>query len=213
MTAGIGVFLLFIVVTFAQNWSQATAQRDLKNARHAAKACLANPQASARYCTYAVKEISGTLPDLEKSGHPETALQAQKMLADVQLAMGRIDDAISNYQKLVFLEPQQGYRHGDLARALSKAGRHNEATRASLLAVQLSPNAWQAHRMNGRVLEAAGNTQAAIAAFHQAAILAPPDQQHAAKLAIAKLQEKLTASTLAPNETMLAPGAASSPTP
>lgn len=206
------VTAIFFVSSFGKNWGKVTAERDLNQAQKAAKACIANPQAAAKYCAQAAKEISEALPDLEKSEKKDLAPRARKMLADVHLAMGQHDAAIAGYQKLVDLEPQQGNRHGDLARALSKAHRHNEAMRAAQLAVQLSPTTWQAHRMNGQVLSAAQRYPEAIAAFEQAANLAPPDQQGPARQTIEKLKQKIAAGTLTPNESLQTDNATGTPT-
>ncbi len=207
------VTVIFLVSSFGKNWGKVTAERDLNQAQKAAKACIANPQAAAKYCAQAAREIGAALPDLEKSEKKELAPRARKTLADVHLAMGQFDAAIAGYQQLVDLEPQQGNRHGDLARALSKANRHNEAMRAAQLAVQLSPTAWQAHRLNGQILSAAERHPEAIAAFEQAATLAPPDQQDAARKAIEKLKQKIAAATLTPNESLQTGAAATSNAP
>jgi Flp pilus assembly protein TadD len=112
-------------------------------------------------------------------------------MGECLMRVGRYQEAVEAFDKVVFYEPQQSRAHGDLALALARAGRRQAALQHAHLSVQLAPNIWQAHRVLGQVLAADGRTQEAIAAMEKAKALAPAGEQPAAQRAIDRLEARL----------------------
>lgn len=197
--------LVYLVLSF---WGGAAANRDFEPLVKRAKAGLENTSQAQALCQDAAKKLPKVLSEIEASGEKippnpsgntldektTTMLKSgYKALAQCQMKLKQFEAAVSSYETLVDLDPQEGYRHGDLASALSKINRHNEAMRSALLAIQLNPNVWQAHRTYGQVLEAAGQTPAALNAYQQAANYAPPNEKENANKVISRLKESLSA--------------------
>lgn len=187
----IAVIGVFVLLTFTQNWGKATAQRDIKGAENAARACVANPRVAARQCEFAAREIGAALPELEQSDQQALTRQAQKTLGDVHLATGKYREAAELYTRRAAATPQQSAPYRDVALAYSMAGNHRAAERYARLAVQLQPDDWRAHAFHGRILARAGQRTAALAALRQALEFAPPGEQAAVRQAMEKLNPTL----------------------
>lgn len=195
--------LVYLVLSF---WGGAAANRDFEPLIKRAKAGLENTAQGSALCQDAAKKLPSVLKEIEASGEklsPNTSgnyldekttamlKNGYKALAQCQMKLKQFEAAVNAYQMLVDLDPQEGFRHGDLANALSKSNRHNEAMRSALLAIQLNPNVWQAHRTYGQALEAAGQLPAALNAYQQAANFAPPNEKENADKVINRLKEVL----------------------
>lgn len=188
LLGGIAVLGLFVLLTFAQNWGKATAQRDIKGAESAARACIANPRVAARQCGFAAREIGAALPELEQSDKQEVTRQAQKTLADVYMAIGKYREAAELYTKRAAATPQQSAPYRDVALAYSMAGNHRAAERYARLAVQLQPDDWRAHAFHGRILARAGQREQARAALALALESAPAGEQDGIRRAMDNLR-------------------------
>lgn len=142
-------------------------------------------------CEAVLKQLSPVLETREGVPEEGGAERGWRAVGDCAMQLQRWPEAISAYRRIVTALPQQSRAHGDLARALSKAGQHAEAVRAAQLSVQLAPDAWQSHRVLGTTLAAAGNTGAAVSAIEKARDLAPPDQRGLAEKYLADLRGRL----------------------
>lgn len=178
----------FVLSTFTQNWGKATAQRDIKAAENAAKACIASPRTALKQCAFAEQEISAALPELETSDKKDLIQLAQKHLAEVYMATGKYDKAAELYSSLAAVAPQQSESYRDLALAYSMAGKHRAAQHFAGLSVQLAPDSWKAHALQSRILARVDEPAAALAALEQAFALAPKKEQPALRQAIDKMR-------------------------
>ena len=141
-------------------------------------------------CARAVAVIE---PALQKSAAVLTdnrTIAAYRALGECQMLLERFDFAEKAFAAVVEGQPQQARAHADLARALSKLGRHHEAVRSAALSAQLAPHIWQSHRVLGIVLSSSGRTDEAIAAFEKARSMAPATEKAAADRAIARLKSE-----------------------
>lgn len=179
LLAAVAIVVLFIVLTLAQHWGKATAERDVKRAEDAAKACIANPRAAAAQCTFAAKQLSEALPTIELTKKPELLEQTQKTLAQIYMATGKFLEAADLYVKLAATTPQQSTPYRDVATAYSMAGKHRAAERYSRLAIQLAPDDWRAYVAHSRILMRANQPEQALAALEQALAFAPVGEQTA----------------------------------
>jgi len=149
-------------------------------------------------CEGLTAKVEQDLPALEASeGASERVKKGYRALGDCQTQLGRHQQAVDAYSKVVFFEPEQARAHGDLARAYSRAGKSNEALRHGHLAVQLAPNSWQAHRVLARVLESNNQYPAALDSMRKAAQLAPANEQSGAQKAVVRLEAKIGGMTTA----------------
>lgn len=181
--------LVLVAVIAATSWfgmQQARDRKLLEDAVNAAKRAADAGPPGKPLCERAVAVLEPRLTK-ESLGDDQT-VAAYRALGECQMLLERFDAAASTFETVVTLEPQQSRAHADVARALSKLGRHSEAARSASLSVQLAPHVWQAHRALALVLSAAGRTDEAIAAFQKAKSLAPESEHAGADRAIARLR-------------------------
>ncbi len=148
--------------------------------------CLAQVQ------TYGTQQAERThverfAPQAEKLRSAEQRAEARlrenpsdmKALLDLGLAhlrLGEVDAAISDFQRAAAKSPSLAEAQTDLAYALWKQGRLDEALGAARAALLLDPRAAAAHRYAGRVLLLKGeDQQEAIAHLEKAAQLNPEE--------------------------------------
>lgn len=194
---GGGVIGLFVLLTFAQNWGQATAQRDVKHAENAVKACLANPKAAAKQCVYATKEIGAAIPEMDPATQQPEILKAHQQLAQLLMATGAYREAAKSYVKVAAATPQQSPPYRDVALAYSLGGEHRAAVHYATLSVQLAPTSWKSLQMLGRVQYRAEMPKEALESFKKALTTAPIEEKPGLENAILKIQSKLTPSATA----------------
>jgi tetratricopeptide (TPR) repeat protein len=182
------------VVVGAYSWwriQESRTQQQFDTALEAARRGTDAGKAGASVCQRALPALERSLPALEEDeGGSNRVKRAYRALGGCLMLVGRYEQAVEAFDKLVFYEPQQARAHGDLALALVRAGRRQAALQHAHLAVQLAPNSWQAHRVLGRVLAADGHTREAVAVMEKAKALAPAEEQAAAQRAIDRLAAK-----------------------
>lgn len=126
---------------------------------------------------------------------------AWRVLGDCAMLTRRWPEAVTAYREIATRQPQQSRAHGDLSRALTRAGQHLEAVRAAQLSVQLAPDAWQAQRVLGLAAAGAGDLPTAIAAIERAMTLVPDAEKPAAARLLAELQARRDQPAQAPAAT------------
>ncbi len=199
LIGAVAVLVIFVLLTLAQNWGKATAQRDIRRAESAAAACIANPGGGAQQCEFAAREIGAALPEIERSGKQELILRTQKTLAQVHMATGKHMEAAGLYVKVAAAHPQQSAPYRDVAEAYSLAGRHRAAERYARLSVQLQPDDWRAHAHHGRILARAGKSAEAVVALEEALAQAPAEQRRAIEHMLRQVEARLPAAVAGEN--------------
>lgn len=192
---GAGVVGLFVLLTFAQNWGQATAQRDVNQSENAVKACLANPKAAARQCAFATKELRAAIPEMDPATQKAAILKAHQQLAQVLMATGVYRDAAKSFEKVAAASPQQSAPYRDIALAYSLGGEHRAAVHYATLSVQLAPTSWKSLQMLGRVQYRAKMHDEALESFKKSLEAAPLEEKSGLEKAIEKIQLTLNAPT------------------
>jgi Flp pilus assembly protein TadD len=92
-------------------------------------------------------------------------------LASAQLALGREADAIPNLERALALEPDSALLHAHLGRALAKQEQWAPALVQLAAAVRLDPTNAEFAALRARLLDRAGRTSEAIAAYREALAL------------------------------------------
>jgi Flp pilus assembly protein TadD len=194
LTVGaVGVVVVFIATTSLKYWGPARAASDYEVVLKAMQKGLEDP--SHAQCEQRQQRFAEILAELEGAGKNDVYIKGAKVLADCQMALKQYDAAAATFAKLMTLEPQKGYRHGELAKAYAKAKKFNQAIRSAHLATQLDPEAWQAHQLKARVLAEAGRYSDALKSYRKALQFVPPDKQEEIEQEILRVQEKLASST------------------
>ena len=194
LTVGaVGVVVVFIATTSLKYWGPARAASDYEVVLKAMQKGLEDP--SHAQCEQRQQRFAEILAELEGAGKNDVYIKGAKVLADCQMALKQYDAAAATFAKLMTLEPQKGYRHGELAKAYAKAKKFNQAIRSAHLATQLDPEAWQAHQLKARVLAEAGRYSDALKYYRKALQFVPPDKQEEIEQEILRVQEKLASST------------------
>lgn len=190
LTVGaVGVVLVFFVTTSMKHWGPARAASDYEVVLKAMQNGLKEPMHL--QCERRQQRFAQILEELETAGKTDIYIKGAKVLADCQMALKQYDAAATTYAKLMTLEPQKGYRHGELAKAFAKAKKFNQAIRSAHLATQLDPEVWQAHQLMARILADAGRFPDALKSYRKALQYVPPDKQEEIEQEILRVQEKL----------------------
>lgn len=201
LTVGaVGAVVIFIAVTSVQHWGPARAASDYEVVMKAMQAGLADP--AHRQCEQRQQRFAEILAELETAGKKDMYIKGAKVLADCQMALKQYDAAVSTFTSLMKLEPQKGYRHGDLAKAYAKAKKFNQAIRSAHLATQLDPEVWQAHQLKARVLAEAGRFSDALKSYRKALQFVPPDKQEEIEQEILRVQDKLAVTAAVDADTL-----------
>jgi protein O-mannosyl-transferase len=98
---------------------------------------------------------------------------AHNNLGNALLQMGRLDEAIIQYQKAFEIMPGLAETHYNLAVALSQAGRVDEAIAHFQKALQIKPDYAEAHNNLGNALLRKGSVDEAILHFQKAVEINP----------------------------------------
>lgn len=109
------------------------------------------------------------------------------LLADGLASLGEHEDAITEYEKVLHLEPGHfhAYAHHQLGLSMRQQGRLEEAIAHLRQAIDMSPGQGQMHLDLGDALVAAGQREAAVPQWRQAAAL---DDEPAAAQARERLE-------------------------
>ncbi len=189
IVGAVGVVMVFFVATSMKYWGPARAASDYEVVLKAMQKGLKEPPHV--QCEQRQQKFSEILAELESAGKTDVYIEGSKVLADCQMALKQYDAAAETFARLMALEPQKGYRHGDLAKAYARAKKFNQAIRSAHLATQLDPEAWQAHQLNARILAESGRLPEALLAYRKALQYVPPDKQEGIEQEILRVQEKL----------------------
>jgi Tfp pilus assembly protein PilF len=97
--------------------------------------------------------------------------QAWSLLGLVHWMQGR--DAVVAFERVVGLRPDDAEAHGNLGKALRRAGRAHDAAQAHRRAIALQPDHAESHNNLGTVLVELGDVDDAVASFRRAVSLQP----------------------------------------
>jgi tetratricopeptide (TPR) repeat protein len=89
--------------------------------------------------------------------------------------MGRLDEALAAYHKVIDLDPQDAVAYGNLGGLLNKMGRRDEAIAACRKAIELDPRIGGYHNNLGIALFRQGRLDEALVACRKAIELQPND--------------------------------------
>jgi tetratricopeptide (TPR) repeat protein len=119
------------------------------------------------------------------------SVDAHHGLSMVYRQKGNWDDAVAAAREAVRHGPERVLAHTGLAEALTGKGDLDKASEAVQIALRLDPEFAWAHLAEGDILQARGDGKGAIAAYRQAALLAPKrDPWFPRKLADALREQK-----------------------
>jgi len=103
----------------------------------------------------------------------DTGARRMVNVGNVELAEGRLDDAILSYQSAILLEPGLAEAHHNLGVALRKTGRNEEALMAFDAAIRAEPILADAYFNRGVTLRLLGRKDEAVSALERALELRP----------------------------------------
>jgi tetratricopeptide (TPR) repeat protein len=129
----------------------------------------------------------GQYPEAAKEFQAELAndpqhLQAMLYLADAQMQMSQMDEAMPLLEKLVKLSPQNAMAHLDLGIVYADQGRKPEALAELKQSIRLAPNNVNAHWRLGRLYRSMGMTTEAKAEFDNASSLNKTEDERLLKV-------------------------------
>lgn len=104
-------------------------------------------------------------------------------LGNAYFNLGRIDEAIGEYEEALRLRPSYSGVHNNLGTAYAKTGRIDEAILEFRLTLQHKPGSARAHFNLGRAYSITGRLADAIAEFGEAILLKPDYPQYRQELA------------------------------
>jgi len=106
--------------------------------------------------------------------------------------LGRLDEAIAEYRKMLAQDPAQPVVHNILGTIYHAQGRDSDAAAEFQAAIRLNPGFAEAHSNLGYAYAAMGYLDGALVEYRQAVALAPADPEPHAKLgyAYAKLGKR-----------------------
>ncbi len=110
-------------------------------------------------------------------------------LGQFYFQQSRLDEAISQYRKLLQINPKETDALNNLASALLQQGHVNEAVTNYLLALAIKPESAEAHYNLGNALLQQGRTEEAMAHFQKALVLKPDSAEAHYNLGNAFLQQ------------------------
>jgi hypothetical protein len=94
-------------------------------------------------------------------------------VADGLQAVGRLEEAIAHYQRVLALAPAHAVAANNMGNALQVLGRFDEATACYRTALETKPDSPEIRTNLGRALDSAGHPREALAEFGRALALAP----------------------------------------
>jgi tetratricopeptide (TPR) repeat protein len=119
----------------------------------------------------AAKEFQAELENVPESP------QALTFLADVDIHLGKQDDALPLAQKAVQIDPSLAKAHVELGVLYAARDRQNDAVKEFKTAIRLSPNDQDPHWRLARLYQAMGSQEEAKAEFEKTKTLHQAEQQ------------------------------------
>jgi tetratricopeptide (TPR) repeat protein len=172
----IAVLVTFFLVTFANNWDNASAKKIIDDLEPVVKSIKNRPIEARKHCPGIVKKLQGSITKLEGKDVEIRRLKIIKLISDCELASQQYMAANKSLAELSNAEPQVAKWHGLRAEVLFKLGNLNEAIREARLAVQLEPASFQWKIQEARILAQTAMQNRAKRAYEAAIKIAPYDQ-------------------------------------
>jgi len=181
----IAVLVTFFLVTFSNNWGNATAKKTTEDLEPIIKSVKHNPIEARQHCPVIIKKLRNSIAKLEGKDVEIRRLKIIKLISDCELASLQYKAASSSLAELSYAQPQVAKWHGVRAEVLFKLGNLNEAIREARLASQLEPASFQWKVQEARILTQTTMRNRTKRAYEAAIKIAPYDQ-------VSVLQEEIT---------------------
>ncbi|WP_047550932.1 hypothetical protein [Methylotenera sp. G11] len=178
------VLVTFFLVTFSNNWGNATAKKTTEDLEPIIRSVQHKPIEARKHCPAIIKKLRDSITKLEGKDVEIRRLKIIKLIADCELASQQYKSASGSLADLSNAQPQVAKWHGLRAKVLFKLGNLNEAIREARLAVQLEPSNLQWKVQEARILAQTAMRSRTKRAYEAAIKIAPYDQASA-------LQEEL----------------------
>jgi predicted Zn-dependent protease len=172
----IAVLVTFFLVTFANNWDNASAKKIIDDLEPVVKSMKNRPIEARKHCPGIIKKLQGSITKLEGKDVEIRRLKIIKLISDCELASQQYMAADKSLAELSNAEPQVAKWHGLRAGVLFNSGNINEAIREARLAVQLEPASFQWKVQEARILAQTAMQNRAKRAYDAAIKIAPYDQ-------------------------------------
>lgn len=176
MLGFIAVLATFFLVTFSNNWGNATAKKTTEDLEPIIKSVKLNPIEARKHCPAIIKKLRDSITKLEGKDVEIRRLKIIKLISDCELASQQYRAASSSLAELSNAQPQVARWHGLRAEVLLKLGNLNEAIREARLAVQLEPTSFQWKVQEARILTQTTLRNRTKRAYEAAIKIAPYDQ-------------------------------------
>ena len=153
-------------------------------------------------CLFSTERQLGYWRDDESLFGHAVAVTQNNATAHINLGValeqqGRRDEALTNYQAALRIDPDSVEAHNDLANFLDAMGKPDEALVHYREALRLNPKAPLAHMNLGSLLLELGQFDEAMAQYHEAARLAPEDSRPHYLMGKAQLRQGRSAGAVA----------------
>ena len=153
-------------------------------------------------CLFSTERQLGYWRDDESLFGHAVAVTQNNATAHINLGValeqqGRRDEALTNYQAALRIDPDSVEAHNDLANFLDAMGKPDEALVHYREALRLNPKAPLAHMNLGSLLLELGQFDEAMAQYHEAARLAPEDSRPHYLMGKAQLRQGRSAEAVA----------------
>ncbi len=95
------------------------------------------------------------------------------LLGAVNAGLGRLEQAVANYEKALAIKPDSAEAHNNLGNALRELGKLDEAVASYNKALQINPDFAEANNNLGNALKELGKPDKAVANYHKALSINP----------------------------------------
>lgn len=172
----VSVLIIFIFVTFMNNWGNATAEKTTEDMGPIVKSIKNNSVEARKYCPAIIKKLRNSMTKLEGKDIEIRRLKIIKLISDCELASQQFSAASISLAELSKAQPQVARWHGLRAQVLFKLGNLNEAIREARLAAQLDPASFEWKVQEARILAQTSMRNRTKNAYEAAIKIAPYDQ-------------------------------------
>lgn len=172
----IAVLVTFFLVTFSNNWGNATAKKTTEDLEPIIKSFKNNPIEARKHCPAIIQKLRSSITKLEGKDVEIKRLKIIKLISDCELASQQYKAASVSLAELSNAQPQIAQWHGIRAETLYEIDNINEAIREARLAVQLDPASFKWRVQEARILAQTAMRNRAKHAYEAAIKMAPYDQ-------------------------------------